>query len=108
MTRDEYVQTDPYSPEEIVTDKTDPELLKIKHFKWGEHLPPTLDELMYIEDLRERACFEGALPPLSDEACFTLRRKLMQKQEIRDWESRENEIKVYQANKLNLLKNILQ
>lgn len=53
------------------------ELLKIKHFKWGENLPPTIDELEYIDDLREKTAFEGALPPLSDEACFGLRRKLM-------------------------------
>jgi hypothetical protein len=33
--------------------------------------------LNYIEDLRDKNKFEGALPPLSDEACFILRRKLM-------------------------------
>lgn len=75
--REEYTQTDPYSPKEIITETTDPELLKIKHFKWGTHLPPTIDELVYIEELREKTSFEGALPPLSDEASFSLRRKLM-------------------------------
>ncbi len=105
--REELTQTDPYSPPEIVTENTNMELLKIKHFKYGKELPPTIDELLLIEDLRERAAFEGALPPLSDEACFLLRRKLMQRQEIRDWEKRENEIKRVHSNKLNLLKNIL-
>jgi len=33
---------------------------------------------LLIEELREKTAFEGALPPLSDEACFQLRRKLMQ------------------------------
>lgn len=67
--------------------------MKIKHFKWGEHLPPTIDELIYIEELREKTAFEGALPPLSDEASFSLRRKLMQHQEIKEWEKKEEEIK---------------
>ena len=61
-----------------MTDKTDQELLKIKHFKWGTHLPPKIEELLYIEELREKTTFEGALPPISDEACFKLRRRLMQ------------------------------
>ena len=64
------MQTNPYSPPELVTKNTDPELLKIKHFKWGKELPPTIDELLHIEELREKTAFEGALPPLSDEACF--------------------------------------
>ena len=46
------MQTDPYTPPEIITDNTDPELLKIKHFKYGKELPPTIDELLYIEELR--------------------------------------------------------
>ena len=105
--REELTQTDPYSPPKVVTEETDPELLKIEHFKWGRELPPSIDELLYIEELREKAAFEGALPPLSDEACFFLRRKLMQNQEIKDWEKRENEIKRQQANKITLLQNIL-
>ena len=42
--------------------------------------------------------FEHALPPTSDEASFALRRKLMEEQEFREWNKRENEIKKYNIN----------
>jgi len=43
--------------------------------------------------MREKRAFENALPPTSDEACFTLRRKLMEEQEFREWNKREDYIK---------------
>jgi len=33
--------------------------------------------------MRDKRAFDGALPPTSDEACFTLRRRLMEDQETR-------------------------
>lgn len=38
----------PYSPEEIVTENVDQELLSIKHFKYNEQLPAGINELIYI------------------------------------------------------------
>jgi hypothetical protein len=35
-------------------------------------------EMELIEQMREKRAFDNALPPTSDEACFTLRRKLME------------------------------
>lgn len=52
-----------------------------------------VDELEEIEERREKGWFEGALPPISDEASFGLRRKLMEEQELREWSKKENEIK---------------
>jgi hypothetical protein len=43
--------------------------------------------------MRDKRAFLNALPPTSDEASFSLRRKLMEEQEVRDWEKRENQIK---------------
>lgn len=63
---------------------------------------------MYIEEQREKTKFEGSLPPTSDEACFYLRRKLMEGQEIREWQKREKNIKKLQKNKLNLLQTLLE
>jgi|GEM_PF-4386850 len=40
-------------------------------------LPATIDVLDMIEYNRERNWFENALPPISDEASFNMRRKLM-------------------------------
>lgn len=63
---------------------------------------------MYIEEQREKSKFEGSLPPTSDEACFFLRRRLMEGQEIREWQKREKNIKKLQKNKLNLLQTLLE
>ena len=70
--------------------------------------PLTPDELIYIEEQREKTKFEGSLPPTSDEACFVLRRQLMEGQEVREWQRRERNIKKLQKNKLNLLQNLLE
>lgn len=107
MYRESEVQTLPYSPAEYIPAGTNPEVLMIKHFKYGKELPPTINELIYIDKVREKTNFEGALPPTSDEASFMIRRKLMQYQEVLDWKSRESEIKELQKEKLNLLQCVL-
>lgn len=107
ISREEYCQTDPYTPQEIVKPNDNPEILSLKKFKWGKQLPPTIEELMYIEEQREKRAFEASLPPLSDEFSFNLRRKIMEHQEIHEWQKRENEIKKNQSKKLNLLQNML-
>lgn len=57
--------------------------------------------------MREKRAFENALPPTSDEACFTLRRKLMEEQEVREWNKREEDIRRLQNERLNLLQSAL-
>jgi hypothetical protein len=105
--RDEYCQTDPYTPSETRKGKENLEILSLRHFKWGSHLPPTIDELVFIEEQREKRAFEASLPPLSDEFSFNLRRRIMEHQEIHEWHKRENEIKKSQSKKLSLLQNLL-
>jgi hypothetical protein len=60
-----------------------------------------------ISQMRDKRAFLNALPPTSDEASFSLRRKLMEEQEVRDWEKRENQIKEHQNDRLNLLQSAL-
>jgi hypothetical protein len=57
--------------------------------------------------MREKRAFENALPPTSDEACFVLRRKLMEELEVREWNKREEDIKRLQNERLNLLQSAL-
>ena len=57
--------------------------------------------------MREKRAFENALPPTSDEACFILRRRLMEELEIREWNKREEDIKRVQNEQLNLLQSAL-
>ena len=105
--REESMLTDPFSPEEIESRNADQELLRIKHFKYGKELPPTMDELKYIEEMREKIAFERALPPLTDEASFELRRRLMEEQENKEWEKKENDKIRHQNDRMNLLENVL-
>lgn len=64
-------------------------------------------EMELIEQMREKRAFDNALPPTSDEACFALRRKLMEDQEVREWTRREDDIKRLQNERLNLLQSAL-
>ena len=61
--------------------------------KWGQGLPAGVDELDAIELVREKQWFDYALPPISDESSYLLRKKLMEEQELREWNKKEMEIK---------------
>lgn len=103
--RESEAQTDPYTPKYILRDKERPEVLDLENMKYGVDLPANIDELDMIENNREKTWFEDALPPISDEISFILRRKLMEEQELRDWNNKENEIKKIQNEKLYLLQS---
>ncbi len=102
--RESEAQTDPYTPE-FVEDRTYgiPEVLTIKDLIYGKGLPASMAEMELIDQMREKRAFDNALPPTSDEACFTLRRRLMEDQEVREWNKREDDIKRLQNERLNLL-----
>jgi hypothetical protein len=91
--RESEAQTDPFTPEYVIEKENAPEVLTIAHLKYGRGLPASMAEMELIEQMREKRAFENALPPTSDEACFTLRRKLMEEQEFREWNKREDDIK---------------
>mmetsp|Transcript_44861 Transcript_44861/g.60868 ORF Transcript_44861/g.60868 Transcript_44861/m.60868 type:complete len:284 (+) Transcript_44861:14-865(+) len=107
MYRESEAQTDPFSPEYQVDKENVPEVLSIVNFTYGSGLPASMAEMDLIEQMREKRAFENALPPTSDEACFTLRRKLMEEQEFREWNKREEDIKRLQNERLNLLQSAL-
>lgn len=106
--RESEAQTDPFTPE-YVEDHANgvPEVLSIKDLIYGRGLPASMAEMDLIDGMRQKRAFENALPPTSDEACFTLRRKLMEEQEVREWAKREDHIKQKQNERLNLLQSAL-
>lgn len=77
--------------------------MQLAHLKWGKGLPASLEEIEQIEIAREKEWFENSLPPISDEASFSLRRQLMEHQEHREWNKKEEEIKKLHNEKLYLL-----
>ena len=105
--RESEAQTNPYTPEYIIDKDNVPEVLSIANLRFGKGLPASMAEMDLIEQMREKRAFENALPPTSDEACFSLRRKLMEEQEVREWNKREEDIKRVQNERLNLLQSAL-
>ena len=81
--RDGEAQTIPYTPEYIIDKENVPEVLSIANLQFNKGLPASMAEMELIEQMREKRAFENALPPTSDEACFVLRRKLMEELEDR-------------------------
>jgi hypothetical protein len=82
-------------------------VLSIYQFQFGNGLPASMVEMDLIDQMRDKRAFENALPPTSDEACFALRRRLMEEQEHRQWNNRETVIKQMQNDRLNLLQSAL-
>jgi len=80
--RESGTQTDPFTPDYIIERGSTPEVLTIDHLHFGQGLPASMAEMEVIETLREKRAFDNALPPTSDEACFVLRRRLMEEMEF--------------------------
>ena len=105
--RESEAQTIPYTPDFIIDKENLPEVVSIQNLTFGKGLPASMVEMELIEQIREKRAFDNALPPTSDEACFTLRRRLMEEQEVREWTKREDDIKRLQNERLNLLQSAL-
>lgn len=85
-----------------------PELLLLKDLKFGDGLPPGLQEVRRIEKLRAKRAFEATLPPLHDLANLPLRQKMIEEWEGREWEEREMEILGVQDERLEMIDEALQ
>lgn len=92
MYRESDAQTDPYTPDYVVPEGTDPEVLTLASLNFKAGLPAGLTEVQMIERARQKREFEASLPPSTDEASLALRRKMMSEQEMREWNTREQEI----------------
>ena len=60
----------------------------------GKGLPAGLAEVEMIERAREKRRWEEGLPPIDDPTQCERRRAMMEEQERKEWEHRENEIKL--------------
>jgi hypothetical protein len=106
--RESEAQTDPYSPEYILAPgKPTPEVLLLQHKKFGNGLPAGLREVQIIENARQKRAFEESLPPMTDEASYEVRRRMMAKQEQLQLQRREEEIQELQDQRLQLLEAAL-
>lgn len=105
--RESEAQTLPYTPDYTVPEGGEPEVLALATLKAEQGLPAGLAEVEMIERARQKRAFEAALPPMTDEASFALRKRLMEEQETREWAARESEIDKLQNERLRLLRDAL-
>lgn len=106
--RDSEAQTAPYTPDYTIRDgEKDPEILSLMSLNQERGLPVGLAEIEKIERARQKKAFQASLPPMTDEASFELRKRMMEEQEMKDWTYREREIDQLQEHRLNLLQQAL-
>ena len=118
--RENEVQTTPWDPDYVLPEPSIkqqalsakyhsdvPELLKLRDLKFGDGLPPGLQEVRRIEKLREKRAFEATLPPLSDIERLPLRQQMLDEWESKEWAEREGEILSVQDERLALLEQAL-
>jgi len=108
--RDSEAQTDPFTPDFILNLKPgqkQPEILSLQGMNQQRGLPAGLIEVEKIEREREKRAFELSLPPMTDEASFLLRKKMMAVQERKEWARREEEIDSVHRERFALIKAAL-
>eukprot|EP00938_MAST-03A_sp_MAST-3A-sp1_P007406 g7406.t1 len=107
--RDSEAQTDPFTPKFILKPgKSRPEVLSISNLTFSNGLPAGLREIQSIEHAREKRAYEASLPPMTDEVSFTIRRKLMERQEREEFNRREAAIEEANREHLRMIRNALE
>lgn len=103
MYRESEAQTDPFTPDFVVQPGVSPEILTLSNLYWGQGLPAGQIELEMMQHQKELREYNAALPPHTDEASFEIRKRLMEEQEMNEWQRREKEIDDLQRERLELL-----
>lgn len=107
--RDSDAQTDPYSPEYIFQNSSQPpELLALATLTYGMGLPAGMAELEMIERARIKRAWEKQLPEVQDEHSFKKRLQMMEEMELREWTDREKEIQHLQNERLRVLEQVIE
>lgn len=105
--RESEAQTVPYTPDYVVAEGEDPEVLLLKNFTYDNGLPLGRKEIEMIEYARAKRDMESNLPPFTDEASLQQRKRLMEQQEMREFKMREAEIDSTREAKLQELERAL-
>ena len=107
MYRESEAQTNPYSPEYFLAPGARPEILLLQSLKANEGLPINNREINMIGQARVKKELELNAFPMTDEACFIMRKKMMESQELRELSIREADIDDKFSKRLNELKEAL-
>lgn len=107
MYRESEAQTIPYTPEYVLEEGTDPEILMLKNLTYQSGLPVGYKELEMIEQARMKRDLENNMLPFTDEACFHVRKIMMEQQELKEYKLREAEVENQRNQRLELLERTL-
>lgn len=97
----------PYTPDYILAEGADPEILMLQGLTYTSGLPAGLKEIEMIEHARLKRDLENNMLPFTDEACFIVRKDLMETQELREYKLREAEVEAQRDLRLATLKRAL-
>eukprot|EP00604_Paraphysomonas_vestita_P001268 CAMPEP_0174824294 /NCGR_PEP_ID=MMETSP1107-20130205/32751_1 /TAXON_ID=36770 /ORGANISM="Paraphysomonas vestita, Strain GFlagA" /LENGTH=705 /DNA_ID=CAMNT_0016050873 /DNA_START=746 /DNA_END=2863 /DNA_ORIENTATION=- len=106
--RESEAQTIPYSPEYILEEGADPEILMLRGLTYENGLPAGVKEIEMIEHARQKRELENNMLPFTDEACFYIRKNMMEAQELREFKLREVEVEAQRDIRLAKLKRALE
>lgn len=106
--RESETQTNPYTPEYFLKDGDDPEVLMLKGLTHDKGLSAGPKEIEMLEHARLKRELETNMLPFTDEACFLIRKKMMENQELREYKLREAEMEAQRDVRLALLSHTLQ
>ncbi|CAM9386455.1 unnamed protein product, partial [Heterosigma akashiwo] len=106
--RESEAQTDPYTPDYYVpAGRPEPEVLLLESLTHENGLPVGMREVHMIEYAREKRRLEDALPPFTDEASLLLRKKLMEVQEMREFDLRNQEMDNARDQRIGMLRKAI-
>jgi hypothetical protein len=107
MFRESEAQTTPYTPEYVLEEGADPEILMLKNLTYQNGLPVGNKELEMIEHARTKRELENNMLPFTDEACFNVRKNMMEQQELKEYKLREIEVESQRNKRLEVLQRTL-
>jgi len=108
MYRESETQTNPYAPEYTVKPGDDPEILMLSGLTFENGLPAGPKEMIIIQHARTKRELDNNMLPFTDEVCFMIRKKMMERQELREFKLREEEIDSKREMRLITLKQALE
>jgi hypothetical protein len=107
MYRESEAQTIPYTPDYVLEEGADPEILMLRNLTYENGLPVGQKELEMIENARTKRDLESNMLPFTDEACFHVRKNMMEQQELREYKLREIEVESQRNKRLETLQRTL-
>jgi hypothetical protein len=108
MYRESEAQTNPYTPAYFLPPGAQSEVLLLESLKYDDGLPISNREIEMIAQARVKKDLGMNALPMTDEACFLMRKRMLETQELRELKIREIDIDKKFAKRLEDLQKALE